>query len=87
METKDLILRSWQDSDAKALLREERKRLSRPCIEIHIMNYDDIPLICRADSDESQKNIAYLKRQLDNQEKDSHDSVGRCGGNCQTVLQ
>ncbi len=38
-------------------------------IDIRIMNYDDIPFICRADGDESQENIAYLKRQLDNQEK------------------
>jgi len=38
-------------------------------IDIRIMNYDDIPFICKADGDESQENIAYLKRQLDNQEK------------------
>jgi GNAT superfamily N-acetyltransferase len=38
-------------------------------IDVRIMNYDDILFICRADGDESQKNIAYLKRQLENQEK------------------
>lgn len=38
-------------------------------INIRIMNYDDIPFICRAEGDESQANIAYLNRQLDNQEK------------------
>lgn len=38
-------------------------------IDVHIMNYDDIPFICRADGDESQHNISYLKRQLENQEK------------------
>ena len=37
-------------------------------IDVRIMNYDDIPFICRADGDESQKNITYLKRQLENQE-------------------
>ena len=140
METKDLILRNWQDSDAKALYEmcldealrksgidfcnsitdsrntiqcwkndrgfrviadktnnnfigftslggmnrydgymeieyavaarlEKWERISRLCIDIRTMNYDDIPYICRADGDESQKNIDYLKRQLDNQEK------------------
>ena len=34
-------------------------------IDVRIMNYDDILFICRADGDESQKNIAYLKRQLE----------------------
>ena len=38
-------------------------------IDIRIMNDDDIPFICRADGDESQKNMDYLKRQLENQEK------------------
>lgn len=69
METKDLILRSRQDSDAKALLREEWERLSHSCIEVRRMNYDDIPFICRADGDESPEYNAYLKRQLDNQAK------------------
>ena len=60
METKDLTLR---------ILKEESERLRRLCIDIRIMNYDDIPLICRADGDGSQKNTGYLKRQLDNQKK------------------
>lgn len=38
-------------------------------IDVRIMNYDDIPFICVADNDESEKNITYLKRQLENQEK------------------
>lgn len=37
--------------------------------DVRIMHYNDIPLICLADGDESQKNITYLKRQLDNQQK------------------
>lgn len=32
------------------------------------MSYDDIPFICKADHDESEKNIAYLKNQLNNQD-------------------
>ncbi len=36
---------------------------------IRKMSYDDIPAVCAADGDESEKNIAYLKRQLENQEK------------------
>ena len=38
-------------------------------IDVRIMDYADIPSICRADCDESPENIDYLKRQLDNQEK------------------
>ena len=38
-------------------------------IEIRIMTYEDIPFICKADNDESDSNINYLKRQLANQEK------------------
>lgn len=38
-------------------------------IDVRIMEYDDIPLICKADSDESERNIIYLKNQLANQEK------------------
>lgn len=38
-------------------------------IHVRAMNYDDIPLICRADCDESEKNKTYLKNQLANQEK------------------
>ena len=38
-------------------------------IDIRKMNYDDIPLICKADHDESERNITYIKNQLVNQEK------------------
>ena len=38
-------------------------------IDIRKMNYDDIPLICKADHDESERNITYLKNQLANQDK------------------
>ena len=38
-------------------------------IDVRKMCYDDIPLICKADNDESESNIAYLKRQLDFQEQ------------------
>ena len=38
-------------------------------IVVRIMDYDDIPLICKADKDESESNIIYLKNQLDNQKK------------------
>lgn len=38
-------------------------------IDVRAMGYEDIPFICAADGDESQENAAYLKRQLDNQEK------------------
>lgn len=61
--------RDKSDTLCYSVLREEWERLSRLCIDIRTMNYDDIPSICRADGDESQKNIDYLKRQLDNQEK------------------
>ena len=40
-----------------------------PSIEIRKMTYDDIPLICKADNDEREGNITYLKNQLANQEK------------------
>lgn len=42
--------------------------LSSSNIDIRIMDYDDIPLICKADSDESEETVKYLKRQLKNQE-------------------
>lgn len=29
-------------------------------IDIREMSYNDIPLICKADDDESERNIAYL---------------------------
>lgn len=38
-------------------------------IDIRPMCYDDIPLICKADNDESESNIVYLKKQLANQDK------------------
>lgn len=38
-------------------------------IEIRKMSYDDIPLICKADNDESDRYITYLENQLKNQEK------------------
>ena len=53
----------------KSKLPQVWERLNHLYIDIRTMNYDDIPSICRADGDESQKNIDYLKRQLDNQEK------------------
>nr|WP_304972033.1 GNAT family protein [uncultured Schaedlerella sp.] len=61
--------RDQSDTLCYSILREEWERLSRSCIDIRIMNYDDILPICRADGDESRKNINYLKRQLDNQKK------------------
>lgn len=42
----------------------------KPCIgkiDVRIMNYADIPSICKADQDESESNIAYFRRQLDHQ--------------------
>lgn len=38
-------------------------------IVIRTMDYEDIPLICEADNDESEQNITYLRNQLDNQRK------------------
>lgn len=38
-------------------------------ISVRRMGYEDIPFICKADSDESEENKAYLKNQLGNQEK------------------
>lgn len=38
-------------------------------IVVRIMDYDDIPSICKADNDERESNIVYLKNQLDNQKK------------------
>ncbi len=37
-------------------------------IQIRKMTYGDIPLICKADKDESESFITYLKNNLDNQE-------------------
>ena len=42
---------------------------SSASIDVRIMDYDDIPLICKADNDESESNVAYLRNQLDNQNK------------------
>ena len=38
-------------------------------IDVRTMCYEDIPYICKADNDEGERNISYLKRQLANQEK------------------
>ena len=38
-------------------------------IDVRIMDYDDISLICKADNDESESNIVYLRNQLENQKK------------------
>jgi len=38
-------------------------------IDVRIMNYDDIPFICKADKDESESNMVYLRKQLESQEK------------------
>lgn len=38
-------------------------------IKIRKMCYEDILLVCSAGQDESESNITYLRRQLDNQEK------------------
>ena len=42
---------------------------SSASIHVRIMDYDDIPLICKADNNESESNVAYLRKQLDNQKK------------------
>ena len=69
--------RDQSDTLCYSILKEDWER--RGCnIDIRTMNYDDIPFICRADGDESQKNIAYLKRQLDNQKKTSAPHCLHC---------
>lgn len=63
----------WKSSDAL----EDSARMEIPMkilfhsanIDIRIMEYEDIPFICKADKDERESNIAYLKRQLENQKK------------------
>ncbi|MBR4343399.1 MAG: hypothetical protein IKP88_11990 [Lachnospiraceae bacterium] len=35
-------------------------------VQIRKMTYDDIPLICKVDNDESESNIEYLKNNLEN---------------------
>ena len=53
-----------------------------PNIDIRKMNYNDIPLICKADNDESEGNIAYLKNQLLNQDKHECSAlIALYGGN------
>lgn len=42
---------------------------SSSSIDIRIMDYDDIALICKADNDESESNVIYLRNQLENQMK------------------
>ncbi len=61
--------RDKSDTLCYSILREEWERPSRLYIDIRIMDYDDIPSICRENGDESEENIAYLKRQLDNQKE------------------
>lgn len=40
-----------------------------PDVEVRPMRYDDILAVCIADGDESEGNATYLRRQLENQEK------------------
>lgn len=42
---------------------------SSSSIDIRIMEFDDIALICKADNDESESNVIYLRNQLENQIK------------------
>ena len=37
-------------------------------IQIRKMTYDDIPLICKAENDEAESNVEYLKNHMENQE-------------------
>ena len=37
-------------------------------MQIRKMTLDDIPFICRAENDESESNVSYLKNHMDNQE-------------------
>lgn len=37
-------------------------------VEIRRMGYEDIPFVCKADNDESERNVEYLNNQLANQE-------------------
>ena len=53
-------------------------------VQIRKMTYDDIPLICKADNDESESNIEYLKNNLDNQDK---KNVQHCWHSIITKLQ
>ena len=39
-------------------------------MQIRIMTFDDISLICKAENDESESNVAYLKNQLENQKNE-----------------
>lgn len=42
---------------------------SSSSIDIRIMDFNDIALICKADNDESESNVIYLRNQLENQIK------------------
>jgi len=44
-------------------------------IEIRKMIYDDIPFICKADNDESEEYVQYLKNNLDNQENNKCSAI------------
>ena len=49
--------------------------------DIRLMTYEDIPFICRADGDESERNFRHLRNQLDNQEKRECSAIlALCGG-------
>lgn len=37
-------------------------------LQIRKMTYDDIPLICKAENDEAESNVEYLKNHMENQE-------------------
>ena len=39
-------------------------------MQIRIMTFDDVSLICKAENDESESNVAYLKNQLENQKNE-----------------
>lgn len=38
-------------------------------VDIRLMDYNDIPFICKAAGDESEQHIIYLRKQLENQDK------------------
>ena len=39
-------------------------------MQIRIMTFDDISLICKAENDELESNVAYLNNQLENQKNE-----------------
>ncbi len=53
----------------RSIIMEFVKKDNGKEIEIRTMNDKDIPFICQAENDESEKNRIYLKNQLANQEK------------------